>query len=202
MAVRHGASALGLVSEMPSGPGVIPDELIAEIALTVPPGVSTFLLTSQKDPETIIGQVRASRVNTVQLVERMTVDSRRRLRESLPGIALVQVVHVSGLESVQEARAAANDVDALLLDTGNHDLRVKVLGGTGRVHDWQISEAINTAVDVPVFLAGGLNSENVREGIEAVRPFAVDACSGLRTSGHLDKRKLTAFMAAVSKASG
>lgn len=54
MAIRHGASALGLVSAMPSGPGVIAEETIAEIAATVPPGVATFLLTSQRDADFII----------------------------------------------------------------------------------------------------------------------------------------------------
>lgn len=53
------------------------------------------------------------------------------------------------------------------------------------------------AVDTPVFLAGGLNSDNVEEAIEKVRPFGVDVCSGVRTSGKLDSEKLRAFIHAA-----
>jgi len=50
LAIEHGASALGLVGQMPSGPGIIEDELIYEIARVAPPPISTFLLTSQTNP--------------------------------------------------------------------------------------------------------------------------------------------------------
>jgi phosphoribosylanthranilate isomerase len=110
------------------------------------------------------------------------------------------VIHVQGPESVEVARAAAPEVDALLLDSGRPDLPVKELGGTGRVHDWETSRAIRAAVDVPVYLAGGLRAENVGRAIETVRPFGVDLCSGIRTNGRLDARLLTDFMRAVVSA--
>jgi phosphoribosylanthranilate isomerase len=56
LAIRSGASALGLVSEMPSGPGVISDDKILEIANHVPPGVASFLLTSKQDVASIVAQ--------------------------------------------------------------------------------------------------------------------------------------------------
>jgi phosphoribosylanthranilate isomerase len=196
-AIRASASALGLVSAMPSGPGVIGDALIAEIAARVPPGVATFLLTSSRDPDTIVRQQRAARVNTLQLVDEMEPDAYRRLRAELPGTALVQVVHVRGPESVDEARAVAPHVDAILLDSGNPAAAVKELGGTGRVHDWSVSAAIRQAVDVPVWLAGGLRVENVAEAVARVAPFGLDVCSGVRTDGRLDEEKLRRFVAAA-----
>jgi phosphoribosylanthranilate isomerase len=200
LAVRYGASALGLVSAMPSGPGVISEATIAEIARTVPPSVSSFLLTSRQDAAGIIEQQRRLRVTTLQIVDRLTVGSHRDLRAALPGIGLVQVVHVTGPGSVDEALAVAPEVDALLLDSGNLTLTVKELGGTGRRHDWRLSREIRERSGVPVFLAGGLRPENVAEAIAEVAPFGLDLCSGVRTDGALDERKLERFFAAVAAA--
>jgi len=195
IAVRYGASALGLVSAMPSGPGVIGEEAIMEIAATVPAGIATFLLTSKCDAESIIVQQRRTRVNTIQLCDTVEPDCHARLRNALPGVALVQVIHVTGEESIAEAVAMAEKVDALLLDSGNQKLAVKELGGTGRKHDWRISRSIVKSVSVPVFLAGGLNPENVADAIAQVRPYGVDVCGGLRTNGNLDEEKVRRFFA-------
>ncbi|MDL1893814.1 phosphoribosylanthranilate isomerase [Sphingobacteriales bacterium CHB3] len=193
LAIRCGASALGLVSAMPSGPGPIPEELIAEIAAVIPPGVASFLLTSKQDADSIIKQQRRCRTNTLQLVDRVSVQTYQELRRELPGIGLVQVVHVTGEESIVEAITVSEFVDAILLDSGNQSLPVKELGGTGRTHDWNLSRQIVESVSVPVYLAGGLKSENVAEAIRQVHPFAVDLCSGVRTDGKLDESKLAAF---------
>jgi phosphoribosylanthranilate isomerase len=200
MAIRYGASALGLVSAMPSGPGVVSDETIAEVARIVPPSVASFLLTSRKDAAGIVEQQRRLRVTTLQLVDRVTVGTHRDLRAALPGIGLVQVIHVTGPESVEEALTVAPEVDALLLDSGNLALPVKELGGTGRRHDWRLSREIRERAGVPVFLAGGLTPENVAEGIATVGPFGLDLCSGVRTQGALDEGKLRRFFAAVAAA--
>lgn len=197
LAVQMGAAAIGLVSRMPSGPGPIPEQRIREIAETVPPGVATFLLTSETTSEAIIAQQRRCRTNTLQLVDAVEADVHRRLRDALPGISIVQVIHVRDDDALRQSVTAASTVDAILLDSGNPALEIRELGGTGRVHDWAISRRIREAVDVPVFLAGGLNSQNVHSAIQVVSPFGVDACSGLRTEGKLDEARLSAFMSAV-----
>ena len=197
LAIEQGASAVGLVSAMPSGPGPIPEELIAEIAATIPPGVSSFLLTCQQDVDAIVDQQKRLRVNTIQICDRLPPRSYKRLREALPGVSLVQVVHVTGQESVEEATAIAPEVDAVLLDSGNQSLPIKELGGTGRTHDWSLSRAIREAIEVPLFLAGGLKPENVAAAIREVQPFGIDVCSGLRTEGKLDPQKLAAFFKAA-----
>jgi phosphoribosylanthranilate isomerase len=200
LAVQAGAAALGLVSAMPSGPGPIEEELIAEIAARVPPGVATFLLTCLEDVDAIIAQQRRCRTNTLQLVDRLPAGGHARLREALPGIGIVQVVHVGGPESIEEAVAIAPQVDAILLDSGNQSLPVKELGGTGRVHDWSISQRIREEVPVPVYLAGGLRRQNVGDAIRQVGPFGVDLCGGVRTDGRLDPLKVARFFAAVDAA--
>jgi phosphoribosylanthranilate isomerase len=197
VAVRSGAAAIGLVSRMPSGPGPIPETRIREIARTVPPGVATFLLTSETTAEPIIAQQRYCGTNTIQLVDEVAPAVHQQLRDALPGIALVQVVHVQGDDSVRRAAEIAPFVDAILLDSGNPSLPTKVLGGTGRAHDWSVSRRIREIVDVPIFLAGGLNPANVHSAIQQVSPFGVDVCSGLRIHGKLDEARLAAFMRAV-----
>lgn len=198
LAIRHGAAAVGLVSQMPSGPGVISWERIAEIAARVPPPVATFLLTSSGDVDEIIEQQRRCGTNVIQLCDQLTRGAMRDLRRALPGIGIVQVIHVRGEESVAEAVSVAPDVDALLLDSGNPSLAIKQLGGTGRVHDWSVSARIREAVAIPVFLAGGLRAENAGDAIRTVRPFALDVCSGVRTDGRLDEAKLRAFAEACA----
>ena len=200
MAVEAGASALGLVSHMPSGPGVIRDELIAEIAATIPPAIGTFLLTSRQSVDEIVAQQRFCRTNTIQICDHLTRGTHRELKDALPGISIVQVVHVTGPESVEEAVSVAPHVNAILLDSGNQKLAVKELGGTGRTHDWTLSRKIRESIGIPIFLAGGLTPENVAQAIQEVAPFGLDVCSGVRTNGKLDPEKLQRFFGAVRKA--
>jgi phosphoribosylanthranilate isomerase len=197
MAIEFGAAAIGLVSEMPSGPGVISDELIEQIAASIPPPIASFLLTCRQNIAAVVEQQKRLRVNTIQICDQLEEGSHRELREALPGVSLVQVVHVNGPDSLDEAVSVAPYVDAILLDSGNRAAAIKELGGTGRVHDWNLSKQIREAVNVPVFLAGGLNSANVAAALAQVRPFGVDVCNGVRTDGRLDRDKLADFFKAV-----
>ncbi len=198
-AVWYGASALGLVGAMPSGPGVISDEQIRDIARRVPPPVATCLLTSETRAVEIIRHQQRVQTNTLQIVDALAEGTYQEIRNALPGVKLVQVIHVVNEASVDEALAIDDQVDALLLDSGNPNLAVKELGGTGRVHNWQLSRRIREQASRPIFLAGGLHAGNVQEAIEAVAPFGLDLCSGVRTDGQLDVKKLEAFFAAVER---
>lgn len=200
MAIAAGADAIGLVSAMPSGPGPIEEGLIAEIAAYVPRSVGTFLLTCLTSSQEIVAQHKRCDTTAIQLVDVIEGGAHQELRVALPSVRLVQVIHVVGLESVDEALQVEPLVDAILLDSGNPKLTVKELGGTGRVHDWNVSAQLASAVKIPVFLAGGLRAENVAMAIQQVRPYGVDVCSGVRTDGRLDPAKLDAFMTAVMKA--
>ena len=198
MAISFGASAIGLVAKMPSGPGPIPDETIREIAAAIPPPVATFLLTSHTSVADIIDHHKRTNTNTIQIVDSLAVGTYRQLKEALPAVRIVQVIHVIDENSIEEAIRISRSVDAILLDSGNPNLKVKQLGGTGRVHDWKLSRRIREKVNCPVFLAGGLNPDNVSQAIEAVEPFAVDVCSGVRTNGMLDLDKLERFLSAAA----
>jgi phosphoribosylanthranilate isomerase len=199
MAIDAGASAIGLVGQMPSGPGVISDELIFSISAAVPPPIGTFLLTSETSANGIINHWNRSHTNTIQLVDAVSTETYLSLRKSLPGVKLVQVIHVQHEKSVDEAIETAPYVDAILLDSGNPNLEVKELGGTGRTHNWKLSRKIRESISVPVFLAGGLKPENIRQAIDEVNPFGIDLCSGVRINCMLDAEKLNRFMYEVHR---
>ena len=193
-AIEFGASAIGLVARMPSGPGPISDELIRQIAETIPPPVATFLLTSETTVRKIIEHHNRTKTNTIQIVDSLLSGTYSQLKTALPCVKIVQVIHVIDERSVDEAIGISEMVDAILLDSGNPKLKIKELGGTGRIHNWKLSRQIRDKSKCPVFLAGGLNPENVRQAIEEVQPFAVDVCSGVRTDGNLDRKKLELFI--------
>lgn len=200
LAIEAGAWALGLVAEMPSGVGPISDQRIANIARSVPSSIKTFLLTSRVQADAIIDHHNFCGTTAIQLVDHVAHDELRKLRQALPGISLVQVIHVIDEQSIAEAVAVSGLVDMILLDSGNPALKVKELGGTGRTHDWRLSRTIRERVKLPLFLAGGLNAGNVSDAIMAVQPYGVDLCSGIRNQGRLDAAGLSAFFDAVTNA--
>jgi phosphoribosylanthranilate isomerase len=199
MAVAHGADALGLVGAMPSGPGVISDEKIAQIVSIAPPGVATFLLTSETKANDIVAHHQKVHTSTIQLVDSVPDSAYAAMRAALPAVKVVQVIHVMDERAIEEAIRAAEFADAILLDSGNPNLAIKELGGTGRVHDWSLSRMIRNRISKPVFLAGGLRAENVRAAIETVEPFGLDLCSGVRSEGRLDPHKLDQFFQIISQ---
>lgn len=198
-AIAYGAAAIGLVGRMPSGPGPITDEEIKIIAENTPPPIATFLLTYETNVDEIVAHHRRVNTNTIQIVDALSGENYKELKERLPAVKIVQVIHVIDESSVDEAVRISEQVDGLLLDSGNPNKAVKELGGTGRKHDWKLSRKIVEQSRVPLFLAGGLNPSNVRQAIEEVQPFGVDLCSGLRPNGDLDLKLLEEFFTEVNK---
>ena len=197
LAIAYGASALGLVGHMPSGPGIISNLKISEIMKSVPPMVSTFLLTSETKAAAVIDHYKKVNTSTIQIVDALENKDYQRIKNELPHVKIVQVIHVLDDKSVTEAIGVSAYVDAILLDSGNPNLETKELGGTGRTHNWDLSRQIRDQIDIPVFLAGGINSNNVKQAIEHVQPFGVDLCSSVRTNGKLDENKLRIFFQAI-----
>lgn len=200
MALDAGADALGLVSAMPSGPGVIHDDDIARIAEWVGSRAATVLLTSRLTADGVDEQLRRACPSVLQLVDAVPDVELMGIRARHPNVVVMPVVHVRDASAIAEAVRLAALSDAILLDSGNPLARVRELGGTGRVHDWQVSYAICRAVSVPVLLAGGLRPENVANAVRTVRPSGVDVCSGVRREGRLDRALLSAFIAAAREA--
>jgi len=200
LAISYGASAIGLVSEMPSGPGVIEDELIFKISKFAMGKADTFLLTSKQSSSEIIYQLSKCKTTTVQIVDELVDGTYQDIRDGIENIRIIQVVHVSDDRSVEYAiLVAQSGVDGLLLDSGSPVSKKKELGGTGRTHNWILSQEIVEKVKIPVYLAGGLNSDNVCDAIQIVKPYGVDICSGVRTNHKLDEQKLKSFVHNVSK---
>ena len=200
LAISHGADAIGLVSQMPSGPGIIDDAMIRRIALGVPPPVASFLLTAAETADVIAEHVVRSAASTVQIVKHIDPAEHAKLTERLPTIRRVQVIHVEGADVLSLIPLYAPHVHAFLLDSGRPNAAAQTLGGTGRTHDWEISREFVATSPIPVFLAGGLKPENIADAIRLVRPHGVDLCSGVRTDGKLDAGKLGRFMEAVARA--
>jgi len=200
LAINSGATALGLVGPMPSGPGIIDDTLIQQIVHSLDSSVETFLLTSETEAVKIIEHHSRTGTSTIQLVDEVKHETYQKIKHALPEVKLVQVIHVQDETSIKKAIAIENYVDAILLDSGNPNLDVKELGGTGRTHNWNISKRIVESVSIPVILAGGLNSNNVAQAMQVVQAFGLDLCSGVRTNKRLNKHKLRAFFNAVRNA--
>ena len=179
---------------MPSGPGIIPMDRIKELAEYIPEPTLSVLLTSSQDSQTITEQVQFSNVNAVQIVDRLEIGSYADIRKNCPGITIIQVIHIVNDSSIIEANKISDNVDAILLDSGNQAFATKELGGTGHIHDWSISKQICKTVNIPVILAGGLNSDNVTIALKTVHPTGVDICSGVRTDGSMDEWKLTKYI--------
>jgi phosphoribosylanthranilate isomerase len=197
LAVAYGAAAIGLVGRMPSGPGIIKDELIHAIAKTVPPPTHTFLLTSETTTDNIIEHHKKVNTTTIQIVDALSGREYHKIREAIPNVQLVQVIHVLDEGSIKEAIEISEFVDAILLDSGNPNLPTKVLGGTGKTHNWDLSKKIREKISLPIFLAGGINKDNIKKAIEHVQPYGIDLCSSVRTNGQLDESKLEALFNAL-----
>ena len=197
LAIAHGAAAIGLVGRMPSGPGIITDELIQSIAKTVLPPIDSFLLTSETTAEAIIAHHNKVNTTTIQMVDALTDRQYHKIREAIPHVKLVQVIHVLDEKAVQEAIEISEWVDAILLDSGNPNLSTKVLGGTGKTHNWDLSKKIRENISIPTYLAGGINKDNIRKAIDHVQPYGIDLCSSVRTNGQLDERKLEELFKAL-----
>lgn len=197
LAIAHGAAAIGLVGRMPSGPGIITDELIQSIAKTVLPPIDSFLLTSETTAEAIIAHHNKVNTTPIQMVDALTDRQYHKIREAIRHVKLVQVIHVLDEKAVQEAIEISEWVDAILLDSGNPNLSTKVLGGTGKIHNWDLSKKIRENISIPTYLAGGINKDNIRKAIDHVQPYGIDLCSSVRTNGQLDERKLEELFKAL-----
>lgn len=199
IAITHGADAIGLVADMPSGPGIIDDDRIREIAAFVPPKVETFLLTSRDTADGIADHVDYCATSTVQIVRHIAPEEHQKLAQRNPAVRRVQVIHMQDPDALALLDVYQPWVHAFLLDSGRPGAGVVELGGTGRTHNWDLSAAFVRRAAVPVWLAGGLNAGNVNEAMTTVAPSGLDLCSGVRVDDRLDAALLDEFTESVWK---
>jgi phosphoribosylanthranilate isomerase len=198
-AIAAGADAIGLVSYMPTGAGVIDDATAAAIAAAAPPPTDAWLLTFEDTAEGIAGHAARCGTRTVQIVRHVAASVHEDLARIAPALRRVQVVHIEDERSLALIGAYASLAHAFLIDSGRP--AASEFGGTGRVHDWRLSAVFVRRSPLPVFLAGGLRPDNAAAAVRTVRPFGLDVCSGLRPDGRrLDAGRLKTFLAAVRAA--
>ncbi|MEU4316651.1 phosphoribosylanthranilate isomerase [Nocardia sp. NPDC024068] len=194
-AVDAGADAVGFISGTTHySEDVLTAEAAAQLSVITPPFVNRVLVTHLEDAHAILDLADRVDVDIIQVHGLVDRDTLRAVHGAAHGRTIVRAVHVTGPDSLATARTVAADCDAVLLDSRTADR----LGGTGRTHDWSLSARIVrelAGIGRPVILAGGLNSDNVDEAIEAVRPFGVDVNSGVETAaGDKDFAACAAFV--------
>jgi phosphoribosylanthranilate isomerase len=189
LAISAGADLLGFVADGTGDWGPISPARIAAIVAALPAGSKSVLLTSSTTLDTIIERYREVRPYAVQLTDGFQGDPAA-LKSGLGAARVFYTVHVTGHDAVETALEASRWADAVMLDSGRPDAKVKVLGATGRPHDWDISAEIVRSVSCPVFLAGGITSENVAAALELVSPAGMDVASGVRECGAFDGAKV------------
>jgi phosphoribosylanthranilate isomerase len=184
--IEAGADAVGFVVGVPvDSPRELPAERARELAETVPPSVTSVLVTMPETPEDARSLVKEVHPDAL-LVH--GVDP-----ETIEAIgAAVDVPLLTAIEAGADVDRFSTGADALLVDS----LDAAGAGGTGETSDWAAARAVVRESSVPVVLAGGLTPENVGEAVAAVDPFAVDVASGVeRRGGRKDHDAVREFLA-------
>jgi len=195
LAAELGADAIGLlVGQKHNSLDFISATVAREIARALPPSMDAVLVTHLKEIDQLERLLQQSEITTIQLHSEIAPSSVERLRHRLPGVKIFKSINVISADSVAYPDAFKKLVDGFVLDSIN--LATNQVGGTGKTDDWSVSRQIVMRYpEVPIILAGGLNSENVRSAIERVRPFGVDVNSGRKAAdGFKDPRKMEAFI--------
>jgi phosphoribosylanthranilate isomerase len=184
-AVAAGADALGFNFYKPS-PRYITPENARGIIDTLPDSILTVgVFVNEESPETVSAIADRSGIKAVQLHGDESPDYCRALNPVIKNFSVSTSFDIDQI--------SAYEVDAIMLDTKDNRLH----GGTGRVFDWSIAQQVSR-IFPKLFLAGGLSPENVREAIEMVQPYAVDACSSLEDKpGIKNHERMRIFVNAV-----
>jgi len=192
LAAGMGADAVGLIAGVRHvSEDALEPEQAAALLHSVPPFVTSVLVTHLVVAEEVIGLHRQVPTCAIQLHDAIPVEAVKVIRATLPFIQLIKAIGITDALAIDAALSFEPHVDALLLDTHTNDR----IGGTGTVHDWSISRRIVLAVRKPVILAGGLRPENLVQAIEAVRPYGVDVNSGVELpDGDKDPARVEAFI--------
>jgi len=189
-AVAAGADAVGFVVGVASSPRNIALEkaeklirqvppFVKSVLVTVPRGIDEFEMYEKLNPDAI--QIHGEKLHTAASV-----------RLKIPNTLLIGAVNAKGANALDVVSKAAKIFDAVLLDSFANGR----YGGTGIVHDWELSKRVKQAIHPkPLILAGGLTPENVAEAVRTVRPYAVDVSSGVELQpGIKDHKKIIEFI--------
>ncbi|MBC8230856.1 phosphoribosylanthranilate isomerase [bacterium] len=201
MIAESGADYSGIAVEIPHSERAVSVEKAAAIVRATPiPSVALFIDMPIEFIESAIDTIKPFAVQLLghESPEFVTILKKRLLCQVWKSICLP----VKG-----QTRVCFNDIktqmdsfvsagaDALLLDTVDVSGDKLRFGGTGKVSDWNIARELVKGFKTPVFLAGGINPDNVKEAIQTVRPYGIDLCSGVESmKGKRDREKLNRLM--------
>jgi phosphoribosylanthranilate isomerase len=191
--INSGADAVGFITDVPvDSPRKITLAEASRLILKVPVFVTSVLVIMPENAQQAVRMIQAARPVAVQIHNGLPLSELVKIRKT--GVKLIKTIQVYRnaqadilLKQIKELFGVA---DAVLLDTA---LDGKT-GGTGVLHNWEVSSKVVLNTGIPVILAGGLKPENVREAVRYVRPYAVDTASGVETGGKKDEKKVMDFM--------
>ena len=185
--IEYGADFLGILINIPeTNLSLSPSE--AKLIISTQKKVKFIILTIEKNSKKLLSLVRELSPWGIQLL-RPTKDNVNFLSRNSK-VKVIPVIHITKKTDIDKIKLFKK-ADYIILDSklGRN------LGGTGKVHDWNISKKIVSNSKIPIFLAGGLNERNVKEAIKLVNPYAVDAESSLRNyRGFRDLKKVKKFI--------
>ncbi len=186
LAAGFGADSLGFNFYTPSPRYLTPDAA-GEMIRQLPANIQKVGVFVDHGLDEIIDIVKISGLDAIQLHGDETRDFVAEVRRRTGSITIKAVAVTPHF---QLSDVLSYQADAILVDRYSTTER----GGTGQVTDWEVAKTIATT-GCKLYLAGGLTPENVADGINAVKPFAVDACSCLEMNkGKKDPAKLRAFI--------
>ncbi|MBP1919859.1 phosphoribosylanthranilate isomerase [Youngiibacter multivorans] len=153
-----------------------------ELRKLLDPSIATVGVFVDEEIERILEILSDETISMVQLHGHEDEEYISRLREKTDAV-IIKAVRPVSREDVRNAESST--ADYILFDSG---------AGTGKTFDWSILEGFSREY----FLAGGLNSGNIRDAMEAINPFAVDLSSGVETDGLKDLEKMKKIRRMVS----
>ncbi|MFQ5443453.1 MAG: phosphoribosylanthranilate isomerase [Nitrospinales bacterium] len=200
IAERFGADAAGLlVGQAHPSPDFISLAKAKEICQSASPYTTLVMVTHLEDTKEIVRLAQDISCRVVQLHSDLSSEDTKKLRELLRPKLLFAKVSVENDSAIERAKALESCADGIVLDS--KDPATGRVGGTGKVHDWNISARIVKESKIPVVLAGGLTPENVKQAILQVKPWAVDVNSGVKgADGKKSVEKVRSFVEAAKKA--
>jgi len=200
MCVKYDCDAIGLlVGKSHNSDDFISASKAKEIIEALPPFISSVIITHLEDSDEIINILKETNANTVQLHSYIKESEVKKIKEALPYVKILRLIHVSEDGKVLNELEKDFIGDCLFLDSIN--VKTNQFGGTGLTHDWNKSAEIVRKSKLPVILAGGLNPSNVAKAINIVKPYGVDTNSGCKgKDGYRDEEAMKAFIENSKKA--
>lgn len=195
-AVDAGADAVGFIVDVPSSPRNLTLDAAEKLVKLVPVFVDSIAVTVPESLGSLKRIYEQLKPDGIQIHGERFPEAHA-IREGIPHTRLIKAIHSEPSGVAESSLKASRSFDAVLLDSY---VRGKY-GGTGIVHDWELSRRIRDRLNPSlVILAGGLTPDNVEEAIRIVHPYAVDVSSGAESSpGVKDPRKVFEFVKNAKK---